>query len=65
MQVGSMGQEDPLEEEMETFSSILAWTTPWTVWQVRVRVVRESDMSEHPVLETLLFYIPTQNLKKQ
>ena len=25
-----MGQEDPLEEGMETHSSILAWETPWT-----------------------------------
>ena len=25
-----MGQEDPLEEEMATYSSILAWKSPWT-----------------------------------
>ena len=25
-----MGQEDPLEEEMATYSSILAWRIPWT-----------------------------------
>ena len=24
------GQEDPLEEEMATHSSILAWEIPWT-----------------------------------
>ena len=24
------GWEDPLEEEMATHSSILAWTVPWT-----------------------------------
>ena len=24
------GQEDPLEEEMATHSSILAWRIPWT-----------------------------------
>ena len=29
-QVQSLGQEDPLEEEMATYSSILAWRTPWT-----------------------------------
>ena len=29
--VGSiLDQEDPLEEEMATHSSILAWRTPWT-----------------------------------
>ena len=28
--VQSLGQEDPLEKEMETHSSILAWRIPWT-----------------------------------
>ena len=26
----SLGQEDPLEEEMATHSSLLAWKIPWT-----------------------------------
>ena len=30
MQVRSLGQEDPLEKEMATHSSILAWRIPWT-----------------------------------
>ena len=30
MWVPSLGQEDPLEEEMATHSSILAWKIPWT-----------------------------------
>ena len=30
MQVRSWGQEDPLEKEMATHSSILAWRIPWT-----------------------------------
>ena len=25
----SLGQEDPLEKEMATHSSILVWKTPW------------------------------------
>ena len=29
-QVRSLGQEDPLEKEMATHSSILAWEIPWT-----------------------------------
>ena len=29
-QVRSLGQEDPLEKEMATDPSILAWRTPWT-----------------------------------
>ena len=28
--VQSLGQEDPLEEEVATHSSILAWKIPWT-----------------------------------
>ena len=30
MQVRSLGQEDPLEEGMAIYSSILAWRIPWT-----------------------------------
>ena len=30
MQVGSLGQEYPLEEGMVIHSSILAWRIPWT-----------------------------------
>ena len=29
-QVQSLGGEDPLEKEMATHSSILAWDIPWT-----------------------------------
>ena len=28
--VQSLGQEDPLEEEMPTHSTMLAWEIPWT-----------------------------------
>ena len=28
--VRSLGQEDPLEKEMATYSSTLAWKIPWT-----------------------------------
>ena len=30
MQVHSLGREDPLEKEMATYCSILAWEIPWT-----------------------------------
>ena len=30
MQAQSLGLEDPLEKEMATHSSILAWKIPWT-----------------------------------
>ena len=29
-QIQSLGQEDPLEKEMATHSSILDWEIPWT-----------------------------------
>ena len=30
MQVPSLGWKDPLEKEMATHSSVLAWEMPWT-----------------------------------
>ena len=30
MQIQSLGREDPLEEEMATHCTILAWEIPWT-----------------------------------
>ena len=30
IRVQSLGKEDPLEKEMATHSSILAWEIPWT-----------------------------------
>ena len=47
-QVGSLGQEDPLEKEMATHSSILAWKIPWTEDPVGYSPWghKESDMTE-------------------
>ena len=45
-QVRSLGWEDPLEEEMATHFSVLAWEIPWTedAWQATVHgVEKESD----------------------
>ena len=37
MQVQTLGRADPLEKEMATHSSILAWEISWTgVWQATV-----------------------------
>ena len=46
--VQSLGWEDPLEKEMATHSSILAWRIPTDrgAWQATVRGVAESDMTE-------------------
>ena len=43
--VQSLGQEDPLEEEMATHSSILAWEIPWTrgAWWALVYAVTKTQ----------------------
>ena len=45
--VQSLGQEDPLEKEMATHSSILAWRIPWTEEPSRLQSMgsQESDMT--------------------
>ena len=47
-QVQSLGPEDPLEEEMATHSSILAWKRPWTEEPGGLQSMRllESDTTE-------------------
>ena len=41
----SLGQEDPLEVEMATHSSILAWEIPWTgACLARVHEVAKSQI---------------------
>ena len=41
----SLGEEDPLEKEMATHSSIPAWRIPWTEEPGRLQsmVLQESD----------------------
>ena len=48
MLVQFLGWEDPLEEEMATHSSILAWRIPMDrgAWWATVHGVIESDMTE-------------------
>ena len=42
-----LGQEDPLEKEMATHSSILAWKIPWTEEPDGLQSIglQESDMT--------------------
>ena len=46
--VQSLGREDPLEKEMATHSSILAWKVLMNrrAWQATAQGVTESDMTE-------------------
>ena len=50
-QVQSLGQEDPLEEEMATCSSILAWRIPWSLVGYSPWFHEELDMAEHAQLQ--------------
>ena len=43
--VQSLGQEDPLEKEMATHSSILAWKIPWIEESTVHGAARELDMT--------------------
>ena len=47
-QVQSLGWEDPLEKEMATHSSVLAWRLPWAEEPGRLQSTgsRESDMTQ-------------------
>ena len=52
MQVQSLGQKDPLEEEMATHSSILAWKVPQTedpggLQSMGLQRVRHNLVTEH------------------
>ena len=48
MRIQSLGQEDPLEEEMATHFSILAWRIPWTEEPAGLQSTesQESDTTE-------------------
>ena len=49
IQVQSLGQEDPLEKEIATYSSILAWEIPWPEEPGGLQtmgVTKESDTTE-------------------
>ena len=52
IRVQSLGQEDPLEEEMATHSNILAWEIPWTeepggLRSVGLQRVRDDSETKH------------------
>ena len=57
--VWSLGQEDPLEKEMVTHSSILAWRIPWTQETGRLQPM---GLQESDTTEWLSTYIHSNNL---
>ena len=60
MQVRSLGWKDPLEKEIATHSSILAWEIPWTEKPGGLQSWshKELDMIEHT---TYTHYISQSN----
>ena len=57
--VQSLGQEDLLEKEMATHSSILAWKIPWMEEPGRLQSMgSQSDMTEQL---HFLFFLSTQS----
>ena len=45
IQVQTLGREDPLEKEMATHSSILAWEIPWTEEPGELQSLRSQRVS--------------------
>ena len=43
-----LGWEDPLEEEMATHSSVLAWRFPWTEETMRLQRVEHNLETKQP-----------------
>ena len=75
-QVWSLGQEDPLEKEMATHSSILAWEMPWTEEPGGLQSTgrKESDTTERlhfhfhfnePAVESSILNLDTTGCKLQ
>ena len=54
--VRSLSQEDPLEKEMATYSSILAWKIPWTLEPGRLQSMGSQRVG-HDVTERLHFHL--------
>ena len=63
--VPSLDQEDPLEEEMATHSSILVWRIPWTKEPGRLSPwgCKEVDMTEATeyARTTLIYQVELKN----
>ena len=45
-QVQSLGQDDPLEKEMATHSSTLAWEIPWMEEPGRLQSMRPQSLTQ-------------------
>ena len=60
--VWSLGQEDPLEKEMATHSSILAWKIPWSEEPDRLQSIDFLWIQMEILMNYLWIYIFIYNL---
>ena len=51
--VQSLGQEDPLEQDMANYSSILAWKIPWTEEPGWLQSMESQRVRHDPVTNTI------------
>ena len=63
MRVRSLGQEDPLEEEIATHSSILTWKIPWTEEPGRLKSMGHKESDRTKRLSTVLIFLGETVLK--
>ena len=54
-QVQSLDQEDPLEKEISTHSSILIWRIPWTEEPVELQPMGSQRVRHNSVTNTFTF----------
>ena len=52
MDIQSLGHEDPLQKEMATHTSILAWEIPWTEEPGRLQFMVSQRVRHDPAIET-------------
>ena len=64
-QVQILGQEVPLEKEMATHSSILAWKIPWTEKRGRLQFMRLQRVGHNLAIEQTCIYLWLVNLQQR
>ena len=62
--VRSLGQGDPLEKEMATHSSILAWEIPWTEEPGRLQSMGSQQVRHNRMIDTHNFIFKLVKIKK-
>ena len=63
--VQSLGWEDPLEKEMATHSSTLAWRIPWTEEPGRLSGIAKKKACMMDTLLDLPSYLPNKNIQSK